>query len=233
MRSLRTLLLIDLALLASYADVGTVVAFQLLAPSSSSSSTATSSRRRDYIHHRDHRHEFNNDPISPSQRKIKRMGRGMIVVLSASTDDDDDRGAENPEMGGAGAGAGDMILTPTMTTTTTTTTTTTKKGDNKAMSFLRKMGRVGGAANMDFATALGLDESPSGGTKSAHHEGGFKVRAVVISLPSFGTKYVCMNDGAVAGVVVYPPSSLPSALNFRCVFFFPLFFLVGGGTNAG
>ena len=39
-------------------------------------------------------------------------------------------------------------------------------GDNKAMSFLRKMGRVGGAANMDFATALGLDESPSGGTKS-------------------------------------------------------------------
>jgi hypothetical protein len=39
-------------------------------------------------------------------------------------------------------------------------------GDNKAMSFLRKMGRVGGAANMDFATALGLDESPSGGSKS-------------------------------------------------------------------
>lgn len=50
-----------------------------------------------------------------------------------------------------------------------------KKGDNKAMSFLRKMGRVGGAANMDFANAMGLDESPSGGTKSSYHEDGFKV----------------------------------------------------------
>ena len=49
------------------------------------------------------------------------------------------------------------------------------KGDNKAMAFLRKVGRVGGAANMDFANAMGLDESPSGGTKSAHHEDGFKV----------------------------------------------------------
>lgn len=50
-----------------------------------------------------------------------------------------------------------------------------KRGDNKAMSFLRKMGRVGGSANMDFANAMGLDESPSGGTKSSYHEGGFKV----------------------------------------------------------
>lgn len=53
--------------------------------------------------------------------------------------------------------------------------TTEKKGDNKAMSFLRKMGRVGGSANMDFANAMGLDESPSGGTKSSYHEDGFKV----------------------------------------------------------
>ena len=43
------------------------------------------------------------------------------------------------------------------------------------MAFLRKVGRVGGAANMDFADAMGLDESPSGGTKSSHHENGFKV----------------------------------------------------------
>ena len=43
------------------------------------------------------------------------------------------------------------------------------------MSFLRKMGRVGGSANMDFANAMGLDESPSGGTKSSYHEDGFKV----------------------------------------------------------
>lgn len=52
---------------------------------------------------------------------------------------------------------------------------TSKKGDNKAMAFLRKVGRVGGAANMDFANAMGLDESPSGGTKSSYHEDGFKV----------------------------------------------------------
>mmetsp|Transcript_32383 Transcript_32383/g.64443 ORF Transcript_32383/g.64443 Transcript_32383/m.64443 type:complete len:309 (+) Transcript_32383:263-1189(+) len=51
---------------------------------------------------------------------------------------------------------------------------TSKKGDNKAMAFLRKVGRVGGAANMDFANAMGLDESPSGGTKSSYHEDGFK-----------------------------------------------------------
>ena len=52
------------------------------------------------------------------------------------------------------------------------TTSTKKTGDNKAMAFLRKVGRVGGAANMDFANAMGLDESPSGGTKSSYHEGG-------------------------------------------------------------
>ncbi len=55
---------------------------------------------------------------------------------------------------------------------------TSKKGDNKAMAFLRKVGRVGGAANMDFANAMGLDESPSGGTKSSYHEDGFKVTLV-------------------------------------------------------
>ena len=61
--------------------------------------------------------------------------------------------------------------------------TDTKKdgGDNKAMDFLRKVGRVGGAANMDFANAMGLDESPSGGTKSSYHEGGFKVSSTSTS----------------------------------------------------
>lgn len=53
---------------------------------------------------------------------------------------------------------------------------TDKNGDNKAMAFLRKVGRVGGAASIDFANAMGLDESPSGGTKSGYHEDGFKVR---------------------------------------------------------
>ena len=52
-------------------------------------------------------------------------------------------------------------------------------GDNKAMAFLRKKGRIGGAANMDFANAVGLDESPSGGSKSALHEDGFKVSVQV------------------------------------------------------
>ncbi|KAL7522588.1 hypothetical protein ACHAWX_007286 [Stephanocyclus meneghinianus] len=51
---------------------------------------------------------------------------------------------------------------------------TDKNGDNKAMAFLRKVGRVGGAASIDFANAMGLDESPSGGTKSGYHEDGFK-----------------------------------------------------------
>eukprot|EP00578_Thalassiosira_sp_NH16_P002470 CAMPEP_0181135342 /NCGR_PEP_ID=MMETSP1071-20121207/32569_1 /TAXON_ID=35127 /ORGANISM="Thalassiosira sp., Strain NH16" /LENGTH=328 /DNA_ID=CAMNT_0023221919 /DNA_START=163 /DNA_END=1149 /DNA_ORIENTATION=- len=46
------------------------------------------------------------------------------------------------------------------------------KADNKSMAFLRKIGRVGGAANMDFANAMGLDESPSGGSKSSYHEDG-------------------------------------------------------------
>ena len=51
-------------------------------------------------------------------------------------------------------------------------------GDNKAMAFLRKKGRVGGAANMDFANVCGPDESPGGG-KQAHKEDGFQVSKCV------------------------------------------------------
>lgn len=36
--------------------------------------------------------------------------------------------------------------------------------ENKAMSFLKKIGKVGGAANKDFALAVGIDE---GGGKSS------------------------------------------------------------------
>jgi len=71
-----------------------------------------------------------------------------------------------------------MNLQATTNGRTSTDNTPTGAGgsdDNKAMAFLRKVGRVGGAANMDFATAMGLDESPSGGSKSSYHEGGFKV----------------------------------------------------------
>jgi hypothetical protein len=38
----------------------------------------------------------------------------------------------------------------------------TGDGDNKAMQFLKKIGKVGGAANRDFRYALGVDEGPSG-----------------------------------------------------------------------
>lgn len=41
------------------------------------------------------------------------------------------------------------------------------KGDNKVMAFLRKKGKVGGAASVDFKNAVGVDEGPSGKTKSA------------------------------------------------------------------
>jgi len=46
----------------------------------------------------------------------------------------------------------------------TATTGKTKKTDNKAMAFLRKIGRVGGSANRDFTHAIGIDEGPAGKT---------------------------------------------------------------------
>jgi hypothetical protein len=36
--------------------------------------------------------------------------------------------------------------------------------DNKAMAFLRKMGKVGGASSEDLMNALGVDEGPVGKT---------------------------------------------------------------------
>ena len=47
------------------------------------------------------------------------------------------------------------------------------KKDNKAMAFLRKIGRVGGSANQ-FTTSMGVDEGPAGKTTS----GGTKVSRV-------------------------------------------------------
>ena len=46
-----------------------------------------------------------------------------------------------------------------------------RKADNKAMAFLKKIGKVGGAANKDFRYAIGIDEGPAGKT-----HGGNKVR---------------------------------------------------------
>jgi len=63
---------------------------------------------------------------------------------------------------------------------------TNKKGDNKAMAFLRSKGRIGGAANMDFANAMGLDESPSGGTQKNATGGTRKAKAAYVSCVSSG-----------------------------------------------
>ena len=60
-------------------------------------------------------------------------------------------------------------------------------GDNKAMQFLKKMGKVGGAANRDFRYAIGVDEGTSG--KSAGSGGGMqKAKA------AFGS---CVQTGVV------------------------------------
>ncbi|CAB9502663.1 complex i intermediate-associated protein 30 [Seminavis robusta] len=37
-------------------------------------------------------------------------------------------------------------------------------GENEAMSFLRKIGKVGGVANVDFTNVMGVDEGPAGKT---------------------------------------------------------------------
>jgi hypothetical protein len=42
--------------------------------------------------------------------------------------------------------------------------TTTSNRDNKSMAFLKKIGKVGGAANKDFRYAIGIDEGPAGKT---------------------------------------------------------------------
>ena len=44
--------------------------------------------------------------------------------------------------------------------------TTSTNEDNKAMAFLRKIGKVGGVANVDFKNAVGVDEGPAGKTKA-------------------------------------------------------------------
>ncbi len=51
----------------------------------------------------------------------------------------------------------------------------TTKADNKAMAFLKKIGKVGGAANKDFALSVGIDE---GGGKSSE-SGSVRAKVVV------------------------------------------------------
>lgn len=47
-----------------------------------------------------------------------------------------------------------------------------KKEDNKAMAFLRKMGKVGGAANKNFVNAVGSDEGSTGRQPPAQRDSG-------------------------------------------------------------
>eukprot|EP00574_Skeletonema_japonicum_P003586 CAMPEP_0201714278 /NCGR_PEP_ID=MMETSP0593-20130828/832_1 /ASSEMBLY_ACC=CAM_ASM_000672 /TAXON_ID=267983 /ORGANISM="Skeletonema japonicum, Strain CCMP2506" /LENGTH=275 /DNA_ID=CAMNT_0048203545 /DNA_START=73 /DNA_END=897 /DNA_ORIENTATION=+ len=65
-------------------------------------------------------------------------------------------------------------------------TSTKKKSENKAMAFLRSKGRIGGAANMDFANAMGLDESPSGGSQKDTTGGTKKSKAAYVSCTASG-----------------------------------------------
>jgi hypothetical protein len=50
-----------------------------------------------------------------------------------------------------------------------------KSKDNKAMAFLRKIGKVGGDANHDYTFAIGVDEGPS----ERNDEEGGKVRSML------------------------------------------------------
>jgi hypothetical protein len=50
-----------------------------------------------------------------------------------------------------------------------------KKKDNKAMAFLRKVGKVGGEANHDYTYAVGVDEGPTERTDDVE---GAKVRSM-------------------------------------------------------
>jgi hypothetical protein len=59
---------------------------------------------------------------------------------------------------------------------TTPSTTSAKKKDNSAMAFLRKVGKIGGAANHDYTFATGVDEGPSDKTEG---EKGAKVRSML------------------------------------------------------
>jgi hypothetical protein len=158
-------ILLPILLLASDADV-VVSAFLRAAPSPS---TTTATRRHHHHHHHHRHHRVLKNDGTYSQPYPRRPHQLVAAPPRASTtDEDDDRGSDDEVIGGSvslsGSGGG------------------RRRGDNGAMSFLRKMGRVGGAANMDFANALGLDESPSGGTKTAHHEGGFKVSPPVTAI---------------------------------------------------
>lgn len=49
--------------------------------------------------------------------------------------------------------------------TTTTSMMASSSSDNNAMSFLKKIGRVGGEADIDFVDAVGLDEGAIGPPK--------------------------------------------------------------------
>ena len=66
-----------------------------------------------------------------------------------------------PEQEGDEKNVGDQVLedlVKKLDKSSSSSSKSTKKKDNKAMAFLKKIGKVGGAANKDFGTATGSDE---------------------------------------------------------------------------
>ena len=74
---------------------------------------------------------------------------------------------------------------------TSTATKSTKDGDNKAMSFLRKIGKVGGANNQDFLNAMGVDEGPAGKSMGSGENSGKPVRKAKAAYTS------CVESGII------------------------------------
>lgn len=58
-----------------------------------------------------------------------------------------------------------------------TTNNNNNSHENKAMLFLKKIGKVGGAANKDFALAVGIDE---GGGKSSANQSVRKLNDCIV-----------------------------------------------------
>jgi hypothetical protein len=98
---------------------------------------------------------------------------------------------------------------------TSTTGTTTNTKDNKAMAFLRKIGKVGGASKDEFLSATGSDEGPSDKTSAGGNKAMRKSRASytectasgviddmteIFPYTSSGTEWAGFTDRVMGGV---------------------------------
>lgn len=84
---------------------------------------------------------------------------------------------------------------------------TNKEPDNKAMSFLKKIGRVGGAANKSFVNAVGSDEGSTGRQPAAAR----KIEGDATSAPSKKSRLAyqeCTQSGIIDDLTeVFPVTS--------------------------